>query len=837
MPKNLKIIAVVALFLLSLATLIFVLLYTYKEAISVTKDEFHKQQTFLAQQTAVGLQANTKSLLRELKTLSTKTTNSTSTEEIRIHFEKTYAFVKNFFVNDVAMLDRDGIVRIALNAPHLEEKDFSFRHYFKEAQLLTEQVPTHELITFRGQDAGEKGLVFAMPLFDKSSTFNGVVLFTIKVDSLIKGLIPQGFIKGSESWVINPSGEILHHPTYKPGSLIDQDTTPNPSFTRYINKIKQGATYAGEFIDSNGVSRVACSFPVKVADQQWIIVFTTPEEIVRHALTKVTRFYILIFLTIFILVASGTGLVIYWNYRLQKEIANRNAIDQLLREKQESLNLAQKIAHIGNWDWNIFNNKVWWSDETYRICGLFPADFGATYEAIIETVHPEDQEFVKKSIDDALFKNEPYNIDHRILTPEGIERTVHQGGEVTYDQQGKPIRMVGTIQDISKLKKLEQDYLNSKKLEATATLAGGIAHDFNNLLGAIIGNLDMAREDAAPKSSLHRDIQAAYTASLQAKELTRKFITFSSGGSLINRALDVEKLLSESISLVMSGSNATYDLDICNDIQQIIGDFGQLQHVFTNVIKNSIEAMPDGGNIKVRVLNFTQKESKPSPSLKSGNYVKISIQDQGNGIADHVLPNIFDPYFSTKDRGVQKGMGLGLTTAYSIVQKHNGVMLGESSPENGTIITVFLPAVKGSHKQSSEDNITSTLKVKKQSARILYMDDEELLRIVTQKMLTRLGHIAVTAKHGQEAIEKYKEAIDSGTPFDAVLLDLTVKGGMGGEKTLESLKNINGQIIALACSGYTSDPIMSNFTSYGFKGALAKPFKKEELAALFNQVL
>ena len=267
--------------------------------------------------------------------------------------------------------------------------------------------------------------------------------------------------------------------------------------------------------------------------------------------------------------------------------------------------------------------------------------------------------------------------------------------------------------------------------------------------------------------------------------------------------------------------------------------------VFRNVLTNAVEAMPNGGTLTIRAenLHVGDGEEDLALPLAPGDYVKVAIEDQGKGISAQDLGKIFDPYFSTKPMGVQKGMGLGLATAHAIVRKHEGHITVNSTPGAGTTVSIYLPATDAKRKvQSAERDIAtsqySIFNNQYSIRRVLVMDDEESLRKLAVKMLSQIfGCEVVTAKDGPEAIEAYRRQMDSGEPFDAVILDLTIKGGMGGDQVIKELLKIDPNVRAIVYSGYFNDPVMANFKDYGFKGAMAKPFAMKDVETVLEKAL
>jgi CheY-like chemotaxis protein len=280
------------------------------------------------------------------------------------------------------------------------------------------------------------------------------------------------------------------------------------------------------------------------------------------------------------------------------------------------------------------------------------------------------------------------------------------------------------------------------------------------------------------------------------------------------------------------------DFSIPENLWFVEHDEAQMTHVINNLITNAIESMPGGGTIKLTAENLIigADDKKPALPLQDGTYVKISIRDQGIGIPEKDLPKVFDHYFSTKERGVQKGMGLGLAAVYSIIKRHDGHIAVESRVGVGTTFDIYLPAASAERKEFSAQRKprSETAPVK---GKILVMEDEEALRELSGKMLERLGYEAELAKDGAEAIELYKRAMDAGEPFDAVILDLSVQGGLGGKQAIQKLQEMDGEVKAIVSSGYTDDPVMCNFRQYGFSAALNKTYLKKDMSEALDKVL
>ncbi len=413
-----------------------------------------------------------------------------------------------------------------------------------------------------------------------------------------------------------------------------------------------------------------------------------------------------------------------------------------------------------------------------------------------------------------------------------------------WGSNGEVERLLAVSRDITEQKQMADHLLQAQKMEAIGTLAGGIAHDYNNLLAIIMGNLSMAQEEIESHSAMADLLHEIEQASCKARDLTHQFLTLSQGGYPRKEWGSIESLLKAVRGQAQAYEGIEYTLSIQDDLWPVEFDSIQMHYAISNVLTNAVEAMPQGGKIAIETKNqVIEDKSKDSTSpLDEGKYVKISIKDEGRGIPEKHLNRIFDPYFSTKERGVQKGVGLGLATAYAIVEKHGGHIMLNSTTGVGTTATIYLPVAverrkRQRAKHKSVDIAPSISSGQLTTKRILVMDDEESLRILAQKMLERLGYEVETVKDGVEAIETYKKHMDSGEPFDGVILDLTIKGGMGGEQTIRELMKIDPNVKAIVCSGYFNDPVMANYEEHGFRGAMAKPYQKADLESVLKKIL
>ncbi|NTV13841.1 MAG: PAS domain S-box protein [Desulfobulbaceae bacterium] len=385
------------------------------------------------------------------------------------------------------------------------------------------------------------------------------------------------------------------------------------------------------------------------------------------------------------------------------------------------------------------------------------------------------------------------------------------------------------VRDITARKKTEEELQKVQKLESLGILAGGIAHDFNNLLTGILGNIDLALRRLGPDEKVQGWLNNAIKASRRAQELTQQLLTFAKGGAPVKQPVQIRELLDDSIRFILSGSMVKYQAEIPADIWLVEADKGQISQVVQNITLNACQAMPEGGTMKIRAENVVISDGEVMP-LPGGKYVKISFADEGQGIEAKHLARIFDPYFTTK----QTGTGLGLTICYSIITKHHGLLKTESTLGVGTTFTIYLPALHAVELLINEAGADATLRG---SGRILVMDDEEHIREISAEILGHLGYETDQAKDGKEALEKYRLAKDSGTPYAAVIMDLTIPGGMGGKETVAQLLALDPMAKAIVSSGYSYDQIMADPGKYGFAGVVSKPYDMIKMGKTLHRVI
>ncbi len=512
---------------------------------------------------------------------------------------------------------------------------------------------------------------------------------------------------------------------------------------------------------------------------------------------------------------------------ISKDITDRKRMEEeLLRSEEKYRTLVeQSVQGIVV----IQDGRIVFTNRPFSDISGYPLDelYAFSPEQVMAMAHPDDQELVWGRLRKRL-RGEPVPrlYEFRGIRKDGSERWLEMCASlITYN--GKPA-VQGTFIDITERKRAEEELLKVQKLESLGVLAGGIAHDFNNILAALVGNISLAKIDVDRGDKRYGLLEHAEKACWRAQALTEQLLTFSHGGAPVKKRISISELIKEWGSFALRGSKVTCDFTITEDLWPLEVDEGQIIQVVHNLIINAVQAMPEGGVIKASVENLRLEKAHGVP-LKPGRYLRISIQDHGIGIAEEHLPKIFDPYFTTK----QKGSGLGLATAYSIIKRHHGHITVESRLGVGTTFRIYLPASEKAPPKTKEEEKRSLVG----KGKILVMDDEEMIRETAKQMLSHIGYETETAREGGEAIELYKKAKESGEPFDAVILDLTVPGGMGGKEAIHRLLEMDPGLVAIVSSGYSNDPILSDFREYGFSAVATKPYGIEELRETLSEAM
>jgi two-component system, cell cycle sensor histidine kinase and response regulator CckA len=498
-------------------------------------------------------------------------------------------------------------------------------------------------------------------------------------------------------------------------------------------------------------------------------------------------------------------------YSIIHDVTERKRAEERLEESERSLKVILSASPIG-------------------ICRLKNRIFEWVNEAMCKITGYSLEEFTGKT-SRFLFENDAeYERADLVYNTNKLCETQHRkkdGSIVEILIQASAIddsTFIVTITDITDRKNAEKEQARMGKLESLGVLAGGIAHDFNNILTMILGNTSLA------KMYMDKDLEKtreklinAEQAIMRAKDLTQQLLTFSKGGAPIKKVVNIDSFLKDVCQFSLTGTPVICKFDLDHDLLPVEVDEGQMTQAIGHIVINGHQAMPEGGTLHIKAENLIIGTS--SDNLPAGKYIKISITDEGNGISDEYLSKIFDPYFTTK----QKGSGLGLAVCYSVIKNHKGYIKVESTLGVGTTFYIYLPVFEA-HQHNRKSGEEGTFSASGGS--ILVMDDEDSIREMMGDILSSYGYTVDFARNGEEAISLYQN-----NAYDVVILDLTIPGGMGGKETMKELLLIDPYVKVIVSSGYSSDPIMSDYKQYGFRDVMAKPYKIEELEEAIERVI
>jgi two-component system, cell cycle sensor histidine kinase and response regulator CckA len=510
------------------------------------------------------------------------------------------------------------------------------------------------------------------------------------------------------------------------------------------------------------------------------------------------------------------------------DITDRKKAEEALRESEERFRELAESLPLTVFEMDLQGRFTYVNRAALEKFGYLQQDVDADLN-MVQVIAPGDRARALEEIARRMAGIPEGYIEFQGLRKDGTTFPITVASSPIF-REGKPVGLLGILTDISERKQLEEERLKAQKLESIGTLAGGIAHDFNNLLQGVFGYISMAKLTFDQKEKSLAMLHQAEEALHMTVNLTNQLLTFSKGGRPVKKLIRIEPTVENAVKFALSGSHTDYRLDFASDLRPVEADAGQLAQVIQNIVLNANEAMAGRGTVNIDVRNM-DIPAETNPLLpEGGRFVLIDIQDTGIGISEENLTKIFDPYFTTK----QKGSGLGLATSYSIIKNHGGVIEVKSEQNRGTIFTICLPASEGAEMEA-ETASTSSVGTKK--GRILLMDDEAVVRKIAREMIVALGHEVEGAEDGKKAIELFGHAMKIGRPFDLVILDLTVKGGMGGEEAIQKIREIDPEVRAVVSSGYADSLVLADYREHGFSAFLNKPYKIDALRDCLNSFL
>jgi PAS domain S-box-containing protein len=506
-----------------------------------------------------------------------------------------------------------------------------------------------------------------------------------------------------------------------------------------------------------------------------------------------------------------------------RDVTQQTRAEEALRESEERFRTLFEESNDGIFILDMAGNVVDVNRNAYGRLGYTKEQILSLHAS--DLVPPDLRDSVQESIEKvkgegkAIFESVHAGSDGSVMPMEVNATLVALNGEE---------RLLCLVRDITERKQAEEEARRSERLEALGLLAGGIAHDFNNMLMGVMASVSSARLDPYTSADAAQALDDAERAIVRARGLTQQLLTFSRGGAPVRRAASIADLVRDTAEFALAGSSIRCRFEFPTTLWPAHVDENQISQVVQNLVLNAKHAMPEGGFVDIDARNVAVGAGE-MPPLKRGRYVCITIRDQGAGIAREDLTRIFDPYFTTK----ATDSGLGLAISHSIVQKHDGHIRVDSRPGVGTCVEVFLPAgdteVEAPPEPAQEPGDGG--------AHILLMDDDAIIRRGARNLLTQLGYDVACAADGEEALRLYAEALHEASPFDVVVLDLTVPAGMGGTTCLDRLKQLDPSVRAIVSSGYADDPIMADYRAHGFLAVVRKPYTAEELVRALEQAM
>jgi PAS domain S-box-containing protein len=522
---------------------------------------------------------------------------------------------------------------------------------------------------------------------------------------------------------------------------------------------------------------------------------------------------------------AGMIKIFNWEIRTKLQEAQNILKKQLRLYEERFMEVVESSSDI-IYSLDINNTIISTNKQGYKLLNYLKYEVNGSHISKICT--PETWKELEKAFEKVKREGSVFLDDVKIIKKTGEQLDVSAHSVAMHDERRKFHGMRLTFRDVTENKKMQEELRKIEKLESTGIMAGGIAHDFNNILTTITGNISLARVSAGDNEELSQILTLAQKACSHAKNLTHQFLTFSKGGTPIKKVQYIKNILKDSTNFAIRGLSVNNKFTIPNDLWPVEVDEGQFIQVIHNLVINAQQSMLGGGTIEIIAENLPAGKKYIS-HLEDRNYVKITVKDQGVGIPKDALEKIFDPYFTTK----KDGSGLGLTTTYSIIHNHGGYINVESEKGTGTSFHIYLPAsdeMALAEKKKRDINLNG-------SGHLLFMDDDENVRNSVRKMLHYLGYEVKVAKNGEEAVELYKKAKESAHPFDVVIMDLTIRGGMGGEEAIKILHEVDPEVKAIVSSGYFDDPIMANYNQYGFSSVIPKPYEIETLNSVLDGII
>ncbi len=857
---------IVAITVIVVCIIIFLGRQNYRETKKIATEQFNQHQLILARSAATGIEAYFRDLCAALLSLAKLPTIQQMTPLALQCIQYTQRSLPSR--TSIRLLDSNGILQIIYPFEGWRGgfigSDYSKEDYFENAKE-TGQISISNLIV---NEQGEIRIRIAAPVYltHKTKTVKvgkvaGIIITPVDSSKPVTGrfcgivvgsfdphTIVENFIfpivsgKSGYAWLLNEDGIFISHYekgfTYRDAFEVRREKNPKIShkeIKQIQRKMMEGEEAVGRYISGlhrgkkGKIEKLIAYTPMHINGDIYSVAVCAPvsevEEIIHIA--KRSEYYTLGFVILALIIGGIFFFIIShrWSHSLELEVAKKT---RELRETSDYLNNLIRYANAPIIVWDPDKRVTIFNEAFEKMSGWTEEEI---MEQSLDVLFPEETRSDSLEKINNASKGEYWEtVEIPILKKDGEIRMALWNSANIYSEDGKTLlATIAQGQDITERKRMEGEILKASKLESIGILAGGIAHDFNNILTAIIGNISLAEMSADPKSEIFKELRDAEKAALRAKDLTQQLLTFSRGGVPVKETTSITEVIKDTVSFILRGSNVKCEFSIPDDVWPVEVDIGQINQVISNLIINADQSMPEGGLIKVDAGNITVVGKEHALPLEKGRYLNLSIADEGIGISAEHLKRIFDPYFTTK----QKDSGLGLAISYSIIKSHGGYITVESKLGVGTTFHIYLPASSEEilKKQGVEEKLIAG------TGKILLMDDEEAVRNIGGKLLEKIGYKVEFASDGGEAIKVYEKALESTEPFDAIIMDLTVPGEMGGKETIKEILKIDPDVKAIVSSGYSNAPVMANFKKYGFSGVITKPYNIIELSKILHGVI
>jgi PAS domain S-box-containing protein len=737
--------------------------------------------------------------------------------------------------------DMSGSANMSSLAEGIQQDYYTSSERFPENRVYISPINFTDKSNSKGKAAPV--IHFSIPVIDTRDDLRGVFVLSHPVTFLLEDMQSASQHSRGQSYLINDNGDYFGGQSIKENDLQQQDTSPKKIEDLLGDDAWQQIRQQqrGQISTPLGLITFSTIYPLQAdraakksepaktlnnADQEylWKAVSFVPKKVLKEWPEKILGRILLLYSVCVIIIAISS-------FMLARTGLRRKKAEEAMRENEEELRAINEAA--ANAIIAIDNNKnvLHWNPAAER---LFQYSAKEVVDKPITSIisPPKHQSSFTKISRKFKLPVDTDSMEAKTIELYGYKKDGTEFPvEVSFSafKKGDQWHTVGIIRDITARKMMEKEVLRANKFESLGVLSTGIAHDFNNLLTAIIGNINLVRKLSGIPSDSIELLKNAEKASRRAKALTQQLLTFSKEGLPIRKTTDITKLVYDAVEFTLHGSTIVSSIDIAEDLLLVDIDAGQIGQVIQNLVTNSRQAIKGNGVIHISCRNVMAEDTAKIPAHLSGNYIAITIRDNGQGIAERDQSKIFDPYFTTKE----SGSGLGLTIAHSIIQRHDGHITVESEENKGACFIVYLPAAVDQHLPKEAEKKRG----KGKSFKIMVVDSEEMLLNIAGRMLVHLGHECVCAKSAREALDTYKHLWKTGSPVDGVIVDLTLPGGMGGKETAAAIFDINSEARIIVSSGYANDPVMVDFDEYGFCAAIAKPFEMDELAEVIETVL